>query len=398
MRHWKTLLAAAGLALASGAASADALDDGEAQGMLAMVGHFGAGEVATAFRFLDAAPEGLSADALGQSLVLRRHFDTAALFYLLALAPEKTAVRYNNFAATLALAWLPAQDDWPADTLDVALKASRTATEQAPDKALFHNTRGSIARLAGFADEALAEHKHAAELAGDEPLYWINLARDLDRAGDDEGTKAAFARAFALASADPPVRVLRRDLAARPAWNAAIFAGRCDIDFRCDEICPRSIIGGLKNVQCEMENMSARIACSEGRLHPLGFDCRENFPDYGILIPGLNSGFSVLAPGFKMHVLFDGQGNVDFRWEANIDFGPYRLLGAHLGSDGHLGKNMPVVLDRFQTGLDLELLPDGLGDLDLTDDADLPLAGIMSRGGETGDMAVQLFGETAVTF
>jgi len=40
-----------------------------------------------------------------------------------------------------------------------------------------------------------------------------------------------------------------------------------------------------------MENSSAQMACNAGEPYPKNYNGKENLPEYGILIPGLNAGF-----------------------------------------------------------------------------------------------------------
>ena len=170
---------------------------------------------------------------------------------------------------------------------------------------------------AKFLKLAHAAAGEAVRLAPGEPLCLSNLARALEAAGDSSGGAEALARARALAPNAMAVLAAQRDLpASQPYQQAAQRAG--NVDFRCQEIRPKSIIGGLMSVTCEIENFSAQGACLAGQPYPTSCRCAEDLPEYGILIPGLNSGFSIAVPGFSLHVLVDGQGNVGIRAEAGV--------------------------------------------------------------------------------
>ncbi|WP_375552640.1 hypothetical protein [Rhodophyticola porphyridii] len=194
----------------------------------------------------------------------------------------------------------------------------------------------------------------ATELAPEEPLYWTNLARSTAAAGDADGAAAALARAHLL---EPNGLALLETLpmlpGAAPGYSRALQT-QCDVNFRCQEICPRSIIGGLMSVTCEIENSSAQIACTEGRPYPTSYRCEEDLPEYGILIPGLNSGFSVAVPGFSAHVLVQGDGSVDVRVEAGASIGP---VGGYLRADGHYDPSGGVSFDNPGGGVRVNLLP-----------------------------------------
>jgi hypothetical protein len=68
-------------------------------------------------------------------------------------------------------------------------------------------------------------------------------------------------------------------------------------------------------VTCRIAESSAQSACSEGKVYAPEFDCAEKIPEFGILIPGLNSGFSMPTPFGRLDVTVDGAGNVDFRFK-----------------------------------------------------------------------------------
>ncbi|MGH8106709.1 MAG: hypothetical protein ACREO2_10345, partial [Arenimonas sp.] len=89
----------------------------------------------------------------------------------------------------------------------------------------------------------------------------------------------------------------------------------CKVDFGCKANCPRSIIGQINFVTCEMEQSSAQMACEAGKPYAAGFDCSEQIPEFGILIPGLNSGFSLITPWGRLDMTVDGKGNVEYKFK-----------------------------------------------------------------------------------
>ena len=307
------------------------------------------------------------ADALGHLMYLRRHVAPAAWFFGTEAARDATdAAALSNFAAMLyelsAMDPANAEPSW----LPVAHAAARNAALLRPDSAPIQNTLGNLARATGDAAEAIAAGERATSLAPDEALYWTNLARSHEAAGALDAAAAALARAHALDPNGPAVRFTAAALPSVAAPYGQHLATQCDVDFRCQEICPRSIIGGLMSVTCEMENMSAQLACQEGRPYPTSYNCQEDFPEYGILIPGLNSGFSVSLPGFSMHVLVDGNGDVRVRVEGGISRG---RVGVYAGADGTWSPTNGASFDQFRGGVRVNILPTAIGGGSAVDEA-----------------------------
>ncbi|MCP5037808.1 MAG: hypothetical protein GY945_09445, partial [Rhodobacteraceae bacterium] len=309
---------------------------------------FPAGEAQGFSDYLSTAQGGVSGDTIGHLLYTRRHFDKAAWFFGAdALLDPSDPVSLNNFAAMLAETYNDASDTAPEGWMQAAYAASAAAVVLEADNAAFQNNLGNAARALGLADEAVAAARAASEMAPDEPLYLTNLARALEAAGDDVGAADALARAHALSPNSMVVMFARANLPQSQPYEDAVRRN-CNVNFKCQDICPKSIIGGLMSVTCEMENSSAQMACQAGQPHPVAYDCREDIPEYGILIPGLNSGFSVALPGFSMHVVVDGQGNVDTRVEFGVNVGP---LGGYVRGDGHYSPSGGVSFDNLGGGV-----------------------------------------------
>lgn len=281
---------------------------------------------------LDSLPEGVTAATLGQLFYARRQFDRSAWLYAMrSLQAPENAAALSNFAGLLLEVHgddPQAPGEWP----EVARDAARRATELAPDAAPAFDALGLAELRLGHAEAAAAAFRRATELAPDESLYWANLARALEASGDSAAAAAALARAHELGPNGPALLEALSELPELSADYRDALAPQCNIDFKCQEICPHSIIGGLMSVTCEIDNASAVQACRDGQPHSTSYQCAEELPEYGILIPGLNAGFSVAVPGFSAHVLVDGQGNVDVRVEVGAGLGPIK---GYLRGDGH---------------------------------------------------------------
>lgn len=347
---------------------------------------FQPGDGAGFAEYLAQAPDGVTGDTIGQLLYMRRHFDKAAWFFGHdVLRDPDDPVSLNNFSAMLAGAYAGSPGIYPVEWLGIARLASQRAVALEPGNAAFHNNLGTAARLLGLTDEAVAAFREAVDLEGDEALFWANLARALEAAGDSAAAAEALARARALAPNGMAYAFARRDLPHSAPYNDRL-ARECNVNFRCQEICPKSIIGGLMSVSCEMENMSAQLACQEGRPYPTSYDCKEDFPQYGILIPGLNAGFSVAVPGFSAHVLVDGEGNVDIRVEFGARAGP---LEGYVGGDGHITSD-GVSADNFKGGVRVVVLPDEASNLDISNVAKIPLVQVSVPGDGTASQVTDL--------
>ncbi|WP_199709332.1 hypothetical protein [Rhodophyticola porphyridii] len=316
---------------------------------------FPEGEAESFTQMLIGLPDGVSADTIGHLLYPRRQFDRAAWFFgVAAQRPGASAASLNNFGVLAMEVYADAPDAWPETMLQAAHDALVAANAVQPDEPAILTNLGNAARRLGLHDAAAEHGGRATELAPEEPLYWTNLARSLAAAGDADGAAAALARAHLL---EPNGLALLETLpalpGAAPGYSRALQT-QCDVNFRCQEICPRSIIGGLMSVTYEIENSSAQIACTEGRPYPTSYRCEEDLPEYGILIPGLNSGFSVAVPGFSAHVLVQGDGSVDVRVEAGASIGP---VGGYLRADGHYDPSGGVSFDNPGGGVRVNLLP-----------------------------------------
>ena len=328
---------------------------GEIGGALDTLGAtFEPGETAAFTTML--AESQVSGDIFGHLLYTRRHFDRAAWFFGTdALGDLSDPASLSNFSAMLVETYADSPSAAPADWLETAYAASVAAAALSPDEAAVQNALGNAARLSGHTDEAVAAARRATELAPDEPLYWSNLARALEAAGDLDGAAEALAQAHALEPNGMPVLETVAALPdIMPAYTAAIGPS-CTVDFKCQQICPKSIIGGINSVTCEMENSSAQMACSAGEPYPTSYDCNEELPDYGILIPGLNAGFSVAVPGFSVHVLVQGDGTLDIRVEAGGTLaGP---VSGYLRADGHFSPSNGASFDNVGGGVRVNVLP-----------------------------------------
>lgn len=323
---------------------------------VAMLGAtFPEGDVSAFNATLEEAPDGVNGNTIGLLLYSRGQFGRAAWFYgKQALANPEDAAALNNYAGLIAELHAQNPDSFPAGLLTGARLAAEKARDLAPDTAAMHNTLGNVALAQSDHPAAIAAATRATELAGDEPLYWTNIARALYAAGQPDEAAEALLRAHELAPNDMALLNAVSDLGDSQEIYREELARTCNVDFHCQEICPKSIIGGIQSVTCEMENASAQMACQAGEPYPVAYDCSEDFPEYGIYIPGLNAGFSVSVPGFSAHVRVNGDGSVETRVEAGINRGP---LSVYLRQDASYGPKKGLSFGESAAGWRINLGP-----------------------------------------
>lgn len=269
----------------------------------------------------EASAEG--AEGLAHALLMSRHLEMAT--YLFAVAVERDPGR----AAALTDLGVTALELGALGQPLAALQGQaivdlqRLAVGLAPDSLRTQlNLATALLRVGDNAAIVEAADILRAIAAADpeDSLIAVRLAEALQLLGEDEAAIAALGRAFAASPMSPAVSMA----------NQAIFDGAgisppanaCKVDFRCAEVCPGGIIGRLNYVTCEMSNAGAQSDCEAGLPFPVSFDCRAQMPRFGILIPGLDPGFSILTPWGSLDVLVQGDGSLQYR---------ARLLSPSLG-------------------------------------------------------------------
>jgi tetratricopeptide (TPR) repeat protein len=188
-----------------------------------------------------------------------------------ARSPQDPAV-LSSFGAVVAESWTANPGDRDLVALDNAMALLETARDMNPQSAALQSNFGYGLLRRWQADPegvdlaaAVDALRRATELAPDQPLFFSHLAEALLAAGDYAAAAAALTAAHRLDPVDASY------LTARGSWppegaGALADAERnyCSVDYRCGEICPRSIIGQINRVTCEMAGSSAQIACQAG--------------------------------------------------------------------------------------------------------------------------------------
>lgn len=308
----------------------------------------------------DSAEQDVPPAMLAHMFYIQRHFDLAAFYFSVDydLNPENVE-SLANLAGILVEMNAFDPDRYPTAFVDWALQSARLAADLRPDYAGIQNTRAFVTQLAAdvpdFSDELLKEGwsaaKAATEMAPDRAAYWLNLARILDRLDQKEAANQALLTAHA---ADPDSRAYymtaeglgRTPIAPPPATGA-----QCTVNFKCAEICPKSIIGQINFVSCKLENDTQQKNCKAGKPFATAYNCEEEFPVFGAL-PGLSSVVSICVPGLCIHIRIKNGNEADVRIEAGPNFGPIKILA---GTDGHFSNKNGFSVDRFSTSAKFSL-------------------------------------------
>lgn len=296
----------------------------------------------------------------GDALFLQRHLEPAAWFYGQDLQGRSDSPEaMNNFGATLLEIGL-SSDPQDSAMLKAAATLFRKAMAADPAVAAYPNNLGyALLRIAGpggnqaMLEEAAGLLRQAIALEDDEALYWSHLAEVLAALGDMTGAADALAEAHKIDSADPSMLMAQHSL---PPDVAAAGPNRdyCDaVNFNCAQICPGGIIGGLNQVTCEMESSSAQMACREGQPYPTSYNCDIEMPAFGIMIPGLYPGFSILSPWGSLHVIVQGDGRVDFKFDVKAGLVPG--LSGYVGVTGSYNPSSGVAIYDTRGGVSTNL-------------------------------------------
>jgi tetratricopeptide (TPR) repeat protein len=333
--------------------------------------------------------------ALGVMSFLGQHLERATWLYGLGTQAEPgNAMYWNNFGVGLhekAILVSTVTPDRPL--LDTAVASLERAVSLQPDNATFQNNLGFAyleswrtkddAKIAQAAVDAL---RKAVALDPASATAWAHLAVALAISDDVAGAVEAVGKSRAIGPMNGAL------LAAYPLLTPAVndelkkkAGGSCAIDYGCKAQCPRSIIGQVNFVTCEVAQSSAQGACEAGRPYAESFDCSEQVPKFGILIPGLNSGFSLVTGYGRIDITVDGQGKIHYKYSS-----PSESLGkisVSMGAQGTWSPASGFSEVKFKEGFSFKLVGGDvakqLGDAKLG-----PGSVNMDIDAETGDVAV----------
>jgi len=308
---------------------------------------------------------------LAHLLYIKQHFDLAAFYFKIDydLNPQNVE-SLSNLAGILVE--LNAEDSkkYPQSFLDWAVAAATKASLLSPDNPSIQNTLSFVLQTAAehelnnrpdIAQELLNRADKASRKATksdpNSPVYWTNLARVWHLKGNAQSANYSLNRAF---QADPKsLAVLftaaslgvKLDDKKTESYPETPTGAQCAIDFKCAEICPKSIIGQVNFVACMLENDNQKNNCTAGKPYATAYNCEEEFPVFGA-VPGLSSVVSICLPGICAHIRIKNADEIDVRIEAGPNLGPFKTI---IGADGHFSNKNGFSYDRLTSEIKVSL-------------------------------------------
>ncbi len=258
----------------------------------------------------------------GHYAYLNRQLETAAWLYALA-AEKKPDDVSNQSNLALSLHELSLKDSTTKHFLQSAIELLEKAAKPASDNAVVQNNLGYAyyqqylnSKDASWLEKAAAAFNKAIGLDPKNAIYHSHLADVLAAMNKTDEAVSHLNDAFRL---EPLNGVFINSASHIPAFAAAKSSrSYCDsINFDCDRNCPHSIIGRLQFVTCEMAQQDARLACMDGKPYVTTYNCDEQMPSTGFMIPGLNSGIGIITPWGKLIIMVQGGGKVDVKIEVH---------------------------------------------------------------------------------
>jgi len=286
--------------------------------------------------FLSSAKEALAEvpdqgvePVMGLAMMLQGETVPAAWFFAEDVLnhPDGVAARSNLGVALQAAAGAGESPDEDAQWIDAGAALISSARRADPDNAIVNANYGQAlleqwrhGSNTAALDDALAALRHSIDLDPDDPYARAHLAELLLAMNDADAARAAFSEAQSRWSMHPAViAAAQRSPGITGAGNSSPMP-QCDgIDVvkLCNETCKcDSIVGCLNFVTCTMSNDDFINACRAGEPIPTAYNCAAEFPAFGIQLPGLQSGFTIVGPGFKVNVGPDGKGG--YKWEIKV--------------------------------------------------------------------------------
>lgn len=270
-----------------------------------------------------ASPSSAAAEAYGHALLMRRHLAPAAWMYAAAVWREPRRVSaLMALGVTLAEgATTGGKSPAPEADLEAAIELQREAVRLMPNEGVTHHNLGTaLLRLAlarsndrALLEEAAKSLLKASALGGRRaPHFNVRLAEALNALGDRAGAQAALREAFVVNSADPILLMARVSSLAEVPVQSDLPACKA-VDFACKKNCPQGITGRMMMVACEIANANAVEDCRAGKPYPKGYNCEAKLPRFGISIPGLDPGFSIMTPWGAIHATVQSNGRIDWR-------------------------------------------------------------------------------------
>jgi len=210
--------------------------------------------------------------------------------------------------------------------------------------------------------------------------------------GKPDKAAKALNRAHMMNTIDPAFLVVRKKpkFAQSSQWANA-QRNYCKVDFQCFNNCPGGITGRIMAVTCKMNESSAQLDCEAGKPYPTSYRCEEEIPEYGILIPGLSSGLSIVTPFGRVDFTINGAGKVNYRIKGgpNLPGG----LSAELEAKGSYTQNEGIKVQRITPKISLNI-PVGKEAGKLLDELNMGPATLSVTDEEGGTIKIESYDST----
>lgn len=282
-------------------------------------------------------------ESLAHAVAMNREFAQAAWLYGVVIEREPTAAAsLSSLGVLLAEGVTLDSGARPDEALLAAIvEFQREAHRLDAKSAAIANNLGAALTalgakrldLAMIEEGALLIHQ-AVQANPQNVIYYVRLAEALKLIGETSAAKKFLEAAYHLNSAHPTLVMARGPAGGLADVPVEITQGAmCQVNFDCDNKCPKSIIGQIELVSCKIDESTHQSNCQQGKPYARFYDCSAKLPKFGILIPGLDPGFSIVTPWGSFDAVMQGDGSVDFQFKVlSPGLGPAQ---AALQTQGH---------------------------------------------------------------
>jgi hypothetical protein len=262
-------------------------------------------------------------ESLAHAVAFNRQFTQAAWLYTAAIEHDRnSSASYSSLGVLLAEGVTLVADAKPDEALLATIvEIQREARRLDGKSAAIANNLGAALTALGAkrGDRAMIEEgaflvHEAVQANPKNVIYYIRLAEALNLIGEVSAAKKFLEAAFLLNSAHPALVMARGKSGALAGLPFEVTQKNlCAVNYGCDAKCPKSIIGQVDLVTCKIAESTAQSSCSDGKPFATFFDCAAKLPRFGILIPGLDPGLSIVTPWGSLDFVVQGDGKVDFQ-------------------------------------------------------------------------------------
>jgi TPR repeat protein len=247
----------------------------------------------------------------------------------------------------------------PADPqlLSFAKELLQVAAAASPNDAVIQSNLGYVLLNSNMPGAARIHLEQAIELDPEQVLPFVHLA---ELAIQENSLAEAETMANRARKIDPLNGALIQLSKLYPAISPETPQA-CDVDFRCEAICPPGLSGQILRVSCVIKEDEAKGLCLKGAAVPDGYECRLELQNFGVYFPIFDPGLVILSPWGRIDLVLQGEGAIDFNVELKL---PKLLekLAPKLKAKGSWNPKSGVVISEFtqEVGLSYHLLDKGI--------------------------------------